>query len=164
MFKHLNSKIGLFFLAFAFLFALFIVPTVSEDWRKTAGADIEFFTIGPRFFPYLTAGIMATLSVLLIIDGALQAKSGKKDSQSSINKEQLKPVLMFMAIGTVYVFSISFLGVLIATPLCLAAYFRYFGLRKWGWVVLLAGGITGAIYLCFEKLMMVPLPMGFMEP
>ena len=123
MFKQLNSKIGLFFLAFALLFALFIVPTVSEDWRKTAGADVEFFTVGPRFFPYLTAGIMAMLSVMLIVDSAFQAKFGKKDSQSAINKEQLIPALMFMAIGTVYIFSISFLGVLIATPLCLATYF-----------------------------------------
>ena len=164
MFKYLNFKVGLFFLVFALLFAIFIVPTVSDDWRKTAGADVEFFTIGPRFFPFLTAGIMALLSVLLIIDTASQARSGVKPPPSPLNREQLKPVLVFMSIGLVYIFSIPFLGVLLATPLCLTAYFRYFDIRKWRWVLLLAIGITVVIYLCFEKLMMVPLPRGFMEP
>lgn len=163
MFKHLNFKIGLFFLIFAALFALFIVPTVGDDWRNSAGADVEFFTIGPRFFPFLTAVIMAVLSVLLMIDTGRKAGSGAKPLSSPLTRAEIKPVLMFMAIGTVYIFSISYLGVLIATPLCLVVYFRYFGLSKWRWVLLLAVGITLLIYLCFEKLMMVPLPMGFLE-
>jgi len=164
MLKYLNFKIGLFFLVFALLFAIFIVPTVSDDWRKTAGADVEFFTIGPRFFPFLTAGIMAALSILLMIDTFSQLKTGKTPPPTSFNREQFIPVLMFMAIGALYIFSISFLGVLVATPLCLVAYFRYFDIRKWGWLLLLSFGITAAIYFCFEKLMMVPLPRGFLEP
>lgn len=163
MFKHLNFKIGLFFLVFALLFALFIVPTISNDWRKTAGADVEFFTIGPRFFPFLTAGIMALLSILLIIDTISQARSGLKPSPFPLKLEQLAPVLVFMSIGLAYIFAIPFLGVMLATPLCLTVFFRYFGIRKWAWVLLLALGITAIIYLCFEKLMMVPLPRGFLE-
>ena len=83
MLKHLNFKIGLFFLVLAFLFGLFMVPTVGEDWQKTAGADVEFFTVGPRFFPYLSAGIMALLSLLLMIDSALKARSGDRGSRGT---------------------------------------------------------------------------------
>lgn len=163
MLKHLNFKIGLFFLILALLFGLFMVPTVGEDWQKSAGADVEFFTVGPRFFPYLSAGIMALLSLLLMIDGALKVRSGDRGSGTPIRKEELKPVLVFMGIGGLYILSLSILGVLIATPLCLIAYFWYFDLRKWSWILPLAVGITVLIYICFEKLMMVPLPLGFLE-
>jgi hypothetical protein len=163
MLKNLDFRIGLFFLLLALLFGLLMVPTVGEDWRETAGVDVEFFTVGPRFFPYLSAGIMALLSALIIVDSALQVKSGSQVSRSPIRKEQLKPVLVFMGIGTVYILSLSFLGVLVATPLCLMVFFWYFDLRKWGWILPLAIGITALIYICFEKLMMVPLPKGFLE-
>ena len=163
MLKNINFRIGLFFLLLSVLFGIFLVPTVGEDWRKTAGADVEFFTVGPRFFPYLCAGIMALLSTLLMVDSVLKIKSGAKRSRPPIHKEQLKPVLVFMGIGTIYIFSLSFLGVLIATPLCLIVFFWYFDLRKWAWILPLAVGITALIYICFEKLMMVPLPNGFLE-
>jgi len=163
MTRHLNFKIGLFFLAFAVIFILLIVPTIGDDWRETAGVDVEFFTIGPRFFPYLSAGIMALLSVLLIIDTSLQTRSGAEGSPSAPTAEQLKPVLVFMAIGSAYILTLPFLGVPIATPLCLMACFWYFDLRKWRWILPLAFGITAVIYFCFVKLMMVPLPMGFLE-
>ena len=163
MLKSLDFIIGLFFFVLAVLFGLFIVPTIGEDWRETAGADIEFFTIGPRFFPYLSAGIMALLAALLAGNSILQARSGAAGPLPPIRKEQLKPVLVFMCIGTVYILSLSFLGVIIATPICLIAYFWYFDLRKWIWILPLAVGITALIYICFEKLMMVPIPKGFLE-
>jgi hypothetical protein len=163
MLKNLDFKIGLFFLILALFFGLLIVPTIGEDWRKTVGADVEFFTVGPRFFPYLSAGIMALLSTLLMIGSVIRFKSGDQGTHSPIRKEQLKPVLVFMGIGTVYILSLSFLGVLISTPICLIVFFRYFDLKKWGWILLLAVGITALIYVFFEKLMMVPLPTGFLE-
>ena len=163
MIKDLDFKIGFFFLAFALFFASVIVPTVGEDWRQSTVGGVEFFTVGPRFFPFLTAGIMGILAILLMIGSFLREKAGAAESRVPIHKEQLKPVLVFIGIGIVYVASLPFLGVLLATPVCLMLYFWYFDLRKWVWVLLLSIGITAAIYLCFEKLMMVPLPMGFLE-
>ena len=163
MLKDLDFKIGLFFLAFALLFAVVIVPTVGEDWRQSTVGDVEFFTVGPRFFPFLTAGIMGILAILLMVGSLLRQKSGAAESRVPINKEQLKPVLVFIGIGLLYIISLPLLGVIVATPVCLMVYFWYFDLRKWVWVLLLSIGITAVIYICFEKLMMVPLPLGFLD-
>jgi integral membrane sensor domain MASE1 len=71
--------------------------------------------------------------------------------------------LAFMGIGFGYIAVLPYLGVILATPLCLAVYFRYFEFHRWIWILLLSIGVTAIIYYCFAKLMMVPLPMGFLE-
>lgn len=161
--KRSNARIGLFFLSAALCFAFFLVPTISEDWRQSKLEDVEFFTIGPRFFPYLSAGIMGLLSLLLIFDALLRKRAGAGEAGTTSPKTPLRPVLVFMGIGFGYMVVLPYLGVILATPLCLAAYFWYFGFHRWSWVLLLSIGVTVTIYYCFAKLMMVPLPMGFLE-
>jgi integral membrane sensor domain MASE1 len=161
--KRTNLRIGLFFLSAALLFASLLVPTISEDWRQSKIEEVEFFTIGPRFFPYLSAGIMALLSLLLIFDGLLPRVPGPGEAQTTSPQPPLRPVLAFMGIGFGYIAVLPYLGVILATPLCLAVYFRYFEFHRWIWTLLLSIGVTVVIYYCFAKLMMVPLPMGFLE-
>ena len=161
--QHLNLKIGLFFVVLAVAFAVWVVPTVEEDWQQTAGGDVEFFTVGPRFFPYLTAAIMGLLGLVLTLHSVLEVRAGAPPPRWTLTGDHLKPVLVFIALGAAYSAALPYLGVLIATPICLVICFRYFDLRQWGWVLLLAAGTTAVIYLCFEKIMMVPLPMGFLE-
>lgn len=161
--KRANLKIGLFFLSAALLFALLLVPTISEDWRQSKIEDVEFFTVGPRFFPYLSAGIMGLLSLLLIFDDLSRKRAGTGEAETPPPKPPLRPVLAFMGIGFGYIAVLPYLGVILATPLCLAAYFRYFEFQRWNWILLLSIGVTAVIYYCFAELMMVPLPMGFLE-
>lgn len=161
--KRSNLRIGLFFLSAALLFASLLVPTISEDWRQSKIEDVEFFTIGPRFFPYLSAGIMGLLSLLLISDDLLRKRTERGKVEPARPKPPLRPVLAFMGIGFGYIAVLPYLGVILATPLCLAVYFRYFEFQRWNWILLLSIGVTAVIYYCFAKLMMVPLPMGFLE-
>jgi putative tricarboxylic transport membrane protein len=127
------------------------------------GGDVEFFTVGPRFFPYLTAAIMGVLALVLILQSALEVRAGAPPPRLTLTGAQLRPVLVFIVVGIAYSAALPFLGVPIATPICLVVCFRYFGLRNWGLILLLAAGTTAVIYLSFEKIMMVPLPMGFLE-
>jgi hypothetical protein len=161
--KQANLRIGLFFLSAALLFASLLVPTISEDWRQSKMEGVEFFTIGPRFFPYLSAGIMGLLSLLLIFDGLLRKRSGTGEAETPPPQPSLRPVFAFMGIGFGYIAVLPYLGVILATPLCLAVYFWYFELHRWIWSLLLSIGVTAIIYYCFAKLMLVPLPMGFLE-
>lgn len=156
-------KIGLFFLSAALFFTFLLVPTISEDWRQSKIEDVEFFTIGPRFFPYLSAGIMGLLSLLLIFDVLLLKRAGAGETETPPPQPSLRPVLAFMGIGFGYIAVLPYLGVILATPLCLAVYFWYFEFHRWIWTLLLSIGVTAIIYYCFAKLMMVPLPMGFLE-
>lgn len=161
--KRSNLRIGLFFLCAALLFTSLLVPTISEDWRQSKIEAVEFFTIGPRFFPYLSAGIMGLLSLLLILEDLFHKGTGPAKPQTPSPPHPLQPVLAFMGIGFGYIAVLPYLGVILATPLCLAVYFWYFEFRRWIWTLLLSIGVTVIIYYCFAKLMMVPLPMGFLE-
>ncbi len=163
MFARINLRIGFLLLALALFFAIVMVPTVSEEWRQASTSDVQFFTVGPRFFPYLSAGIMGFLSIMLILESWLRIRSGLAKSRWVFPTERLKPVITSICIGIAYIAVLSPLGVIPATPLCLVVYFWYFGLRRWKWIIILPIGITAIIYICFEKLMMVPLPMGLLE-
>ena len=163
MLSKVDLKIGIVLLIFAILFAGLMVPTISDKWREASTADVEFFTVGPRFFPYLAASIIGLLSIIMIIDSRLKLRSGDSESFAPITKAQLKPVSVFIGIGILYILLLPYLGVIIATPLCLTVYFWYFELRNWIWIAALSIGTTLIVYLCFAKLMMVPLPMGFLE-
>jgi len=163
MFKSINFRIGLFFLTFALFIIVFMVPTISEEWRQASTADVEFFTIGPRFFPYLATGIIGFLSVILIVQSWLQHRSGSTPPRSVFTRDALKAVLISTGIGMSYIVLIPLLGVILVTPLCLAAYFWYFGLRRWVWIVAVPLVLTAFIYVSFVKFMMVPLPMGLLE-
>lgn len=158
----LHLKVGCFFLILSLLFIVFMVPTISEDWREASFTDAELFAVGPRFFPYLAASIIALLSVVLIIGSSKEKTPVNSDIQGFITKEQLKHVSFFIIIGVVYISILNLLGVLIATPLILLCYFLYFEIKNWFLITALSIGTTIIIYFCFAKLMMVPLPMGLL--
>lgn len=163
MFKSINFRVGFFFLAFALFIIVFMVPTISEEWRQASTADVEFFTIGPRFFPYVATGIIGFLSVILIVQSWLQHRSRSTPPRAVFTRGALKAVLISMGIGMSYIVLIPLLGVILVTPLCLAAYFWYFGLRRWMWIVVVPIVLTAFIYVSFGMFMMVPLPMGLLE-
>lgn len=163
MFKSVNFRVGLFFLAFSLFVALFIVPTISEEWRQASTADVEFFTVGPRFFPLVSVGIMGFLSLILILQSWLQHRSRSIPHRSVFARDTTRAVFTSIGIGVAYIASIPLVGIVLATPLCLAAYFWYFRLRRWVWIVVVPIALTAFIYMCFAKIMMVPLPMGPLE-
>jgi hypothetical protein len=163
MFKSINFRVGIFFLAFSLCVALFVVPMIGEEWRQAPTADMEYFTLGPRFFPYISIGIIGFLSVILILQSWWQHRSRLTAPRPVFTGDVLKAVLTSIGIGGAYIVLIPLLGVILVTPLCLAAYFWYFGLRRWVWIIVVPIVLTAFIYICFGKFMMVPLPMGLLE-
>ncbi|NIO12103.1 MAG: hypothetical protein GTO40_30405, partial [Deltaproteobacteria bacterium] len=103
------------------------------------------------------------LSVILILQSWWQHYSRLTSPRPVFASDVLKVVLTSIGIGVAYIVLIPFLGVILVTPLCLAAYFWYFGLRRWVWIIVVPIVLTAFIYICFGKFMMVPLPMGFFE-
>lgn len=145
--------IGVVFLLLALVFVLFLIPPMGVNGLGAMAASDAL--VGPRFFPYLTAGLMGMLGAALMIRNR---RAGKMPTHVSFALGQLRHVLMTIALGTAYIVLLPLLGILVATPLCLAAFFVYFGVREWGMVVLFSTGITLLIFLIFHKLMNIPLP------
>ena len=162
MTSRLDFKIGCFFLTLSLFVIVIMVPTINEDWREASSTGIEMFTIGPRFFPYLAALVIGILAMALIV-GNIRKISDNEAGQTYFTTEELKHVFVFIVIGIIYIILLQMIGVMIATPLCLLSFFIYFEVRSWPWMIGLSLGTTIVIYLSFAKLMMVPLPMGFLE-
>lgn len=161
MFKVREVKIGTFFLIFSLGVTFFLVPTIEQNWEHPAKGERHFYTLGPRFFPYLSAGLMAFLATLLIL-GNLRESSRPREAEKieTKGKRELRHVFAFMGIGAAYIGALPLLGTALATPFCLLGLFQYFGFRSWVWELVLAGGITMLIYIIFEKMMGVHLPVG----
>lgn len=160
MFKILDFKIGIFFLIFSLVFGLLLVPTIEENWSYSPKAKVQSYTLGPRFFPYLSASLMGLLSILLMAKSLYAKKQHAEENKLLRSKSGFQPVLVFMVIGSGYIAFLPYLGVALATPLCLLTLFWYFGVRKWIWILLFTIGVTIFIYVVFEKLMGIPLPQG----
>jgi len=160
--KNLDFMIGLFFLAMALLFAIFMVPTIGEPWSGILEEEEEFYTVGPRFFPYLASGIVAACSLLLLVKSRREDRSSESVPITSFTLDQIKSAGAFVGIGLVYILLLHPLGVVVATPLCLASFFWYHGTRGWVGLLLVPLTVTAAIYIVFEKFMMIPLPEGIL--
>lgn len=112
-------------------------------------------TLGPGFFPTLTAGLLAIFALWQLVTALLQKKS---EDAPAPPKSSL---LAIFAVTGVYIAVLPLVGFLVSTPLFLIAG----GLvisedpkRKWKPVILSSVVTTGVLYTVFSVLLHVPLP------
>jgi hypothetical protein len=125
--------------------------------RLGAGWGLE----GPKagFFPIL----MSTLVVggcIVIIRQAVTGKSSVKGDKRFVPPGGLKPVLTVCipAIGMVILTEV--VGLYVAAMIYLAAYIRLVGGFRWRTVLLVSIPIPLIFYVVFEKIFLIPMPMG----
>jgi putative tricarboxylic transport membrane protein len=150
--KSPDVRLGIGFLVLA-ITLLALASTISDEWRRSTLAGDEFITVGPRFFPVTIAALMALLATLLIVSsrGKVSTNDRVRDGRS------MRPVLAFLVIAVAYVAAFPSWG-LLAAPFCLGAAYFYFGVRGWSMLVLVPVLVTALMFLCFERLMQIPLP------
>jgi len=153
-----DLKLGLVFLALSLTVIGGLIPGISEAWRRSTVAGDQFFTLGPRFFPYVACGLMILFSSWLTFSNWGRRRPEGPAQPDSSGSKGLWPVIVFVTLGVVYVVTLPYLGVLLATPVCLAVCFLYFGVRKWAWLVIFPLATTAVIVVAFESLLKVQLP------
>jgi len=130
--------------------------------------------LGPAFFPALLAGVLAFLSLLLILNNLLARRASGKQKGGAVieGAERLeedafsaedisyKFLLGTIALSFVYVWLISVLGFVISTVLFLIVLIRLLGYEKWVNNVAASVGLTAALYLLFAVALGVTLPAG----
>lgn len=125
--------------------------------RLGAGWGLE----GPKagFFPILMA-ILVVGGCIFIIRQAVTGKSSVKGEKPFVPPGGLKPVLTVVlpALGMVIVTEI--VGLYLAAMIYLAAYIRLVGKFRWRTVLLVSIPIPLIFYVVFEKIFLIPLPMG----
>ena len=124
---------------------------------------------GPGLFPSVIAGFLIVLGLVLVLRGVL-LKSGKAaptqeeiavaETEKALPKTQqwVNPLVVLAAMAFYIVFA-EILG-FILTLVIVVAGLMLFLKAKW-WVALITAGVlTGVLFLVFQTLLLVRLPMG----
>lgn len=114
------------------------------------------------FFPFLSAAILAVLSVACVIGAHRKAreKDGKKESRRSGKKMKGSAVVLFILALLAYTFFLEQAGFLICTAFLMLIMLR---LGSAGWIPSLALSLSVAFlsYYVFNKLLGANLPRGW---
>ncbi len=118
--------------------------------------------IGPAFFPEILAGGLILFSALLILQ-ALLGKSIGDVERISIRQKGIQRVLLALAGMIVYCAVLKPAGFIIATVPLIMFFMFLLGNRKTVQYVWVPVAITLAVYLVFEKVLILSLPAGLLS-
>ncbi len=138
------------------LFLAIAVPGISGDWQS--GADARYFTIGPRFFPYIAGTLTLVFAILIAIH-----PSGGNKIKALTNPVARRNVILSLALSVGYVALLDIFGFILATAVALVAFFLTFGERRWFLIGSIAIGVPVATEYAFLKAFMLELPSGLLE-
>ena len=118
--------------------------------------------IGPAFFPEILAGGLILFSALLILQ-ALLGKSIGDVERISIRQKGTQRILLALVGMIVYCALLKPVGFIIATIPWIMFYMFLLGNRKTVQYVWVPAAITLAVYLVFEKVLVLSLPAGLLR-
>ncbi len=117
---------------------------------------------GPEsgYFPFHIGLILCIASVAVL----LKSLFGKqRNREIFVSWLRFRLVLMVLAPTALYVLTIQFLGIYLASTLFIAAFMRVLGKISWIKTVLISVGVNVLLFWMFEIQFMVPLPKGPLE-
>jgi putative tricarboxylic transport membrane protein len=118
--------------------------------------------IGPAFFPEMLAGGLIFFSALLVLQ-ALLGKSIGDVERISIRQKGVQRVLISLAVMIVYFTVLKPVGFIIATIPFIMIFMFLLGNRKKLQYIWVPAAITLAVYLVFEKVLVLSLPAGLLR-
>lgn len=117
---------------------------------------------GPRsgYFPFYIGVLLAGAAAFILLQ---QLLSRAKADPEFASREQLASVWSIAWPMTVYVASIAFVGIYLASFVLIAFFMRRHGTWKWPPVLGIAIGVPLFFFIVFEKWFLVLLPKGPIE-
>jgi len=112
--------------------------------------------LSPYLFPVLIAILFIIASLSLIIKGQRELRK----SSEEVDNRGLKVVAIFTLLVILYYIVLPILGFIITNMVMLSLFFIFLKLRTWWKVLLLSSSITAVLYVVFQLLLHVRLPLG----
>jgi len=155
MSKAIDFFFGLFLLALGLLMYFKFIP----EQIPIVAAEND---MSPAFFPKMGTVLLLFLSLLLIAKSYKGLFMYKNMWQGSLISKPVRKVTLIIFLLFGYVLTMQQVGFLIATPIFLATFFVYLGVRNLKTLLVLTLVTPMFIYIVFEKLLMVFLPQGLL--
>jgi putative tricarboxylic transport membrane protein len=123
-------------------------------------AGINWGAEGPRagFFPFY-------IGLCILISTGINLVNLFREEKDGLFAEwsQLRQVMSVVIPTSIYVASISFVGLYVASMVFIAFFMRWLGKYNWPIIAAIAIGMPVVTYIVFEKYFLVPLPKGPIE-
>ena len=123
-------------------------------------AGINWGAEGPRagFFPFY-------LGIFIVVSSAVNLWNTLREANDGLFAEwgQLRQVMSVVVPTAIYVGSMPFAGLYVASIIFIGWFMRWLGKYSWPVVVGVAVGMPVITYLIFERWFLVPLPKGPIE-
>lgn len=129
------------------------IPTISDDWMRTTGA--QYFTVGPRLFPYIAGSLCLILGLLIAVGGRTD-EPGAFLSDGGVRRRTVALAVLCVA----YAALLGVLGFVLASALAMAVFMVGFGVRRWSVVLPVALLLPWLVALAFEHILQLRLPEG----
>ena len=135
------------------------IGTVFESRRLGSG----WTTDGPGagYFPFYI-GVIIVISSLGILFQALASKS--KNTEIFVDAVQLRRVLSVLIPAALYVLTVTFLGLYVASAIYIALFMIILGKYSWIKAVIAALTVNTLFFFMFEVWFKVPLFKGALDP
>jgi putative tricarboxylic transport membrane protein len=116
---------------------------------------------GPRpgFFPFVMA-VLVVFGCLVVIRQAVKGTSSVKGDKRFVPEGGMKPVLTVAIPACGMVLLTEVVGLYIAAMIYLLLYIRFVGEFRWRTVLLVSIPIPLISYWVFDKIFLIPMPMG----
>ncbi len=129
-----------------------------DSFRMGAGWGME----GPQggFFPFVLSLLMIG-GCVVIMRQAMKGTSSVKGSKPFVPEGGMRPVLTVCIPAVGMVLATEVIGLYLSAMIYLLLYIRIVGEFRWRTVLLVSIPIPIAFYIAFEKLFLIPMPMGW---
>lgn len=118
--------------------------------------------ITPGTIPLACSTAFAVIGVMFVASSFSGSLQGPASAAKLIEREALPRLSFTVAMLLAYVFTMEFLGYLLATILFLLSLNLFFGTRGARQLAIAAIAVPIAIFLFFGRVMLIPLPEGIL--
>lgn len=148
---------GLVMLVYSLIHIFYLTPSQVELHR-----DFTSLALSPRLFCYITGGLLAGLSAILVFLSL--RKNGRAEAMAAPSRswQPLMRGLFSTAMACVYVALAQYLGFFVSTALAMIVFLIYFGVKRWSGILLFLIVVLGFIYLLFVQALKVVMPDGLL--
>lgn len=148
-------------ISLALAVALYLLVPGQVSTQPIPGAG-DFVRITPATVPMVCVTAFAIIGLMFVVSSFADTLKRAIPATDRIEREALPRLFFTVVTLLTYVFIMEFLGYLLATILFLLTLNLYFGTRGVRQLGIAAVLVPAAIFLFFGRIMLIPLPEGFL--
>jgi cellulose synthase/poly-beta-1,6-N-acetylglucosamine synthase-like glycosyltransferase len=140
-----------------------LVPNIGAGIKTYAILGTKTSIARAHYFPYLIGVTILVISILIITREWKNKAKNENIFFPQVDLEKMKGAGILLIFSLIYIILLGPLGFFIVTPVFMIICLWYLGLHEWVKLSLISILTTICVFLVFNTLMGVQLPMGMVK-